>query len=97
MVILLAFDWRPQIEFLLVFASGGWAMLPDGWYFLRYLGSGQLMLVGLEFHRSVFANVFWFHRILDLMESGNRRMEMAAAVIMLGTSVAMFTVFNGWE
>lgn len=97
MVVLLAVDWRPQIEFLLVFASGGWAMLPDGWYFLGYLGSDWLAAVGLAFHRSVFANVFWFHRTLDGLESGNRRLEMASAVIMLGTSVAMFTVFNGWD
>ncbi|WP_380677883.1 hypothetical protein [Salinigranum sp. GCM10025319] len=97
MVVLLAVDWRPQVEFPLVFASGGWALLPDGWYFLRYLGNDWLVAAGLALHRSVFANVFWFHQLLDRLESGNRRVEMASAVIMLGTAVAMFTVFNGWE
>lgn len=97
MVLLLMLDFRPQIKFPLVFASGGWAMLPDGWYFLRYVPIDGLMLLGLRFHRSIFSNVFWFHQVLDRLETGDPRAEMGSAVVMLGTAVVMFTVLNRWD
>ncbi len=97
MCILVLVSWPTKIKFPLIFVSGGWAMLPDGWQLIAYVGPDSLTDIGYAFHRSVFANVFWFHQVLDQKESGEPTLEMTAAVVLLLLAVVMFTTLNTWE
>jgi hypothetical protein len=59
----------PSIPFqrTLVVAGGGWAMIPDGWRFLPATSAAYAH----EFHRTAWANLFWFHNVIDRADVGD--------------------------
>lgn len=74
----------------LMFLSGVWATIPDWWWFLtdRFFPAIQAPELGYairnRFHRSIVANVFWFHLLLDNLETGNKRLQLLVALSGLG-------------
>jgi hypothetical protein len=71
--------WRPA----LMVASGIWAMGPDLNKFLPGLD-------GL--HNGLWANVFWFHGLLDGWETAFPKAEAAVAVAFLAFATAFVTL-----
>lgn len=51
----------------LVVLGGIWAMIPDAWRFLPVTASEYAH----EFHATPWANVFWFHNVLDRADVGD--------------------------
>jgi len=83
-------------EFLLPFASGFWALVPDlGWLLLRVDGP-ETAAVWKAVFNSLLGYLFWFHPIMDAYES-NRILEMAGSASLLGLAVAAYYVGNDWE
>ena len=60
-----------------VLAGGGWAMVPD---FHQVSPFAREAL--LEFHRSAWADLFWFHRTLDTLDPTDS--NTVAAVLLAG-------------
>ena len=97
MCILLRRPWAAQVKFPLIFASGVWAMIPDGWRLVGHVGLDGVALLAYRFHGSVLANVFWLHQLLDRLETGEPILEMTTAVFLLCLCVGVFTMLNTWE
>lgn len=98
MLMILLLTERPfQHQFLLMFASGLWALIPDlGWLLLR-IGAPEAAALWKGVFNSVFGIVFWFHPILDAAEPENRVYEMGGAFTLLGAAVVTYYVFNDWD
>jgi hypothetical protein len=94
---LLLLDWHPRREFLVTFGSGFWALIPDGHWVFRGLGFDGIAGAWLAFHRSAFADLFWFHRLLDRSETGAPKAEMAVAVAVLLVAVGVYALLNDWN
>lgn len=90
-------DLHPRREFLMMFASGLWALIPDGHWVCRGLGLDSIADVWFAFHRSQFADLFWFHWTLDRGETGAPKAELAVALAMLCLSVGVYALFNDWN
>lgn len=97
LLVLLFVDWPPRREFLFVFASGLWAILPDGHWMLTAFGLDGAAAVWKSFHRTVWANLFWFHRLLDNSETGRTNLEAGASLLFLFAVVAIYYVANDWR
>lgn len=97
MFILLLTSLPSRVKFPLVFASGVWAMVPDGWHLAAFVAPDRAVILAYAFHRSILANVFWFHQLLDRFESGEPVLEMTAALGFLSVTVVVFTALNTWE
>jgi hypothetical protein len=96
--LLLSVDWHPRREFLAMFTGGGWAMVPDGHWILRGIGLDAVAAVWRSIHRSsVLMDVFWFHRLLDLNETGRPKAETAVALAVLFGAVGVYYVANDWN
>ena len=93
---LLLVDWHPRREFLATFASGVWALVPDGHWVFRGFGFETVADAWLVFHRSAFANLCWFHRFLDESETGNPKLETGVALAVLLVAVGVYAVVNDW-
>ena len=97
LVILLFVERRFRQQFLLMFASGLWALVPDlGWLLLR-LGRPGAAAVWKRVFSSAFGLAFWFHPILDAAEPDNRVYEMGGAFVLLGAAVVLYYLFNDWD
>ena len=96
LLILSVLDWPVRREFLLLFASGFWAMLPDGHWLLREVGADGPAAAWLAFHRSAYADVCWFHRAIDAIETGRPNLEAAVALGLLVVLVGVYYRFNDW-
>ncbi|WP_254538266.1 hypothetical protein [Halomarina litorea] len=83
-------------SFLATFASGFWALLPDGWWVAYELGLVSVSL-GHAVHGSVLANVFWFHQVLDANEGPEARLELAVALSLLVVAVVVYYTVNDWS
>lgn len=83
-------------EFLLTFASGFWAMLPDGHWLLREFGFDGLAEPWLALHGSALANLFWFHGLIDSLETGRPNLEGGVALAILVVLVVGYYRFNDW-
>lgn len=68
----------PSIRYsrTLVIGSGCWAMVPD---FHQIAPLRQSLFAGA--HSSIYANLFWFHRIFDIVDRGDSH---RFAAVMLG-------------
>jgi hypothetical protein len=94
---LLAVDWRPQSEFLATFASGVWAMVPDGHWMLHEAGFAAPASLWRAFHATSAANLFWFHHVLDQHETGRPKVEMGVAFAGLLLAVVVYYLGNDWD
>jgi hypothetical protein len=81
-----------------MFASAGWAMVPDGHWVLRGIGLDAAAAAWRSVHRSsVLMDLFWFHRLLDLNETGRPRVEVAVALAVLFGAVGVYYLANDWS
>lgn len=95
--LLLLTDFEYRRQFLLMFASGLWALVPDlGWLLLR-VGMADVATLWKELFNSPLGNLFWFHPILDAAEPENRVYEMVGGFVLLGFSVGAYYLLNDWE
>lgn len=84
-------------EFLLMFASGLWALVPDlGWLLLR-VGTPEAAALWKAVFNSFLGNLFWFHPVLDGMEPVNRVFEMTSGFVLLGLGITLYYFANDWE
>jgi hypothetical protein len=97
LLLLLFVDWAQPREFLLTFASGVWAMLPDGHWMLSEFGLGGPAAVWKSFHMTAFADLFWFHRFLDTHETGRGNLEAGLSLLLLFAVVGLYYAANDWE
>jgi hypothetical protein len=96
--LLLFVEWCPRRKFLAMFASGGWAMVPDGHWILRGVGFDTVAAAWRSIHdSSALVDVFWFHRLLDLNETGQPKLETAVALAVLSVVVVVYYVANDWD
>jgi len=79
-----------------MFASGFWGMVPDGHWMLHEFGVDGGAALWRNFHGSVFANVCWFHGLIDAMETGRDNLEAGIALAILLVLVAGYYRFNDW-
>lgn len=61
-------------ELLITMLSGFWALIPD---------TGKLIEPVTTLHESVLANIFWFHALIDTLETGHPHVEGAIAITLL--------------
>ncbi|WP_318567468.1 hypothetical protein [Salinigranum marinum] len=93
---LLLVDWHPRREFLAMFASGVWALVPDAHWMVRAVGFDGVADVWFAFHRSRLANLCWFHGALDRRETGLPRVEMGVSLAVLLVVVGVYAAVNDW-
>lgn len=96
LVVLLLVDWHPRWEFLAIFASGVWALVPDAHWMFRGLGFDSVADVWYAFHRSRLADLCWFHRYLDRSETGHPKIETGVALAVLLVAVGVYAAANDW-
>jgi hypothetical protein len=89
-------DLPVRREFLLLFLSGFWAMIPDGYWLLRELGIVGPETVWRALHRSAWANVFWFHNVIDGLETGRNNLEASVSLAVLLVLVFGYYRYNDW-
>lgn len=97
LLVLLFVDWEQPLEFLFLFASGIWAMLPDGHWMLSAFGFAGAAAVWKSFHQTAWANLFWFHHFLDASETGQNNLEAGASLLLLFVAVAVYYLANDWS
>jgi len=97
LLVLLAVDLPPREEFALAFASGAWALVPDGHWMLSEFGFPAPAATWKGLHATPLADAFWFHRTLDLGETGRPLLEQGAALGLLSLAVAAYYVGNDWS
>lgn len=61
-------------EMIITMFSGLWALIPD---------TGKLIEPATTLHESVLANIFWFHALIDTLETGHPHIEGAIAITLL--------------
>jgi len=94
----LTFVDRPvRQEFLLLFLSGFWALVPDGHWMLREFGLTGPANVWRSVHQTVYANVFWFDHLIDHSETGRNNIEAGVGLAVMLACVAGYYVFNDWS
>ena len=96
LLVLLFVDWPHRREFLFTFASGVWALVPDGHWMLTEFGIDGPAAVWKALHTTALANLFWFHRFLDTHETGRRNLEMGVSLLLLFVAVGLYYVANDW-
>ena len=96
LLILTFVDWRVSREFVLIFLSGFWGVIPDFHWILRRSGFQGIATTWKTFHQSDWANLFWFHQIMDSAETGQKDFEAAISLLVLGVSVIVYHRYNDW-
>jgi hypothetical protein len=97
LVVLIFVDWPPQQEFPLIFLSGVWAIVPDGHWLLWELGAIRPAMVWRAIHQTALADVFWFHHVIDSIETGQENLEIALSLWALLVAVFGYYHFNNWN
>jgi hypothetical protein len=97
LLVLLFVDWRQSREFLFTFASGVWAMVPDGHWMLSEFGIDAPAAAWKAVHGTPLVNVFWFHHFLDEHETGRNNLEAGVSLLLLFVAVGVYYVANSWE
>ncbi|QCC47197.1 hypothetical protein [Halobellus limi] len=85
----------PQ-EFLLMFCSGFWGLVPDGHWLFREFGITGVASTWRAVHQTVYVNVFWFHHFIDSIETGRNNLEAGIALGILLVAVAGYHRYNDW-
>lgn len=84
-------------EFLLMFASGCWALVPDlGWLLLR-TGMPEAAALWKSIFNSWLGYLFWFHPLLDGLEPVDRVVEMTSGFVFLAFSITLYYFANDWD
>lgn len=96
LLVLLFVDWEQSREFLATFASGVWAMVPDGHWMLSEFGVDGPAAVWKSFHGTAWANLFWFHHLLDSHETGRGNLEAGVSLFALVLAVGVYYAANNW-
>lgn len=95
--ILLFANLEYRREFLLMFASGLWALVPDlGWWFLR-VDMPVAAATWKTVFNSAFGYLFWLHPFIDANEFDSRVLEMTSGFVILGLAVTTYYFANDWE
>lgn len=94
--ILTVVDWPVRREFALIFLSGFWGLIPDGHWLVAEFGADGVAAAWRAFHRTPYANVFWFHHLIDSAETGRDTLEAGVALFALLVSVAGYYRYNDW-
>lgn len=89
-------DLPVRREFLLLFLSGFWGMLPDGHWLLVEFGITGPAATWKAVHGQPVANVFWFHHAIDGIDTGRPNLEAGIALALLLVLVAGYYRFNDW-
>jgi len=96
-LVVLTFVDRPaREEFLWLFFSGFWGMVPDGYWLLLEFGIEGPATAWRSFHGTPLANVFWFHHLIDSLETGRQNLEAGVALAVLLVFVLLYYWFNDW-
>ena len=96
-MLLLLVDLEERYDFLLMFASGLWALVPDiGWVLLRVDLVGAAVIWKTVFN-SILGNLFWFHPILDAAEPDSRVIELTGAFVLIVLAVGIYYLANDWN
>ena len=74
---------RSRFKLTVIIASGFWAMVPDA-----YLASPTYLGWLETIHQSALANVFWFHRALDIADPADSS-GFSARLVALWFGVAL--------
>lgn len=96
LLVLSVVDRPPREEFLAMFASGFWAMVPDFHWLLREVGINAGADVWRAVHGTWVANLFWFHHLIDSLETGEEILEAAFALVLLVVAVGVYYLANDW-
>lgn len=96
LALLTVLDRPVREEFLVTFASGFWGMAPDGHWLLHEAGLAGPARVWRAFHASPTANLFWFHGVIDGLETGRPNLEAGIALAVLVVVVVGYYRFNDW-
>lgn len=97
LLFLTVINLAPQQEFLLMIASGFWGTLPDGHWVLLEVGLVDAAATWKAFHRTTWANLFWFHHFLDQHETGRNTLEGGIALGILLLVAVGYWVLNDWS
>ena len=97
LLVLVFVDWTQSREFLFTFASGVWALLPDGHWMLSAFGIDGLAAAWRSVHMTPLVNAFWFHHFLDTHETGHDNLEAGASLLLLFVVVALYYLSNDWD
>lgn len=97
LIVLSALDRPARREFLYMFSSGFWAMFPDGHWLLWELGFDTVAAPWQKLHQSAYADLFWFHRTIDSLETGRSILEIGIALVILLVLVLGFYRYNDWS
>lgn len=89
-------DYSVRREFLLLVLSGFWALVPDGHWLLREFGIGGPAAVWHSFHQTPYANLFWFHHLIDSLETGRENLEAGVALGVLLVLTLVYYRYNDW-
>lgn len=96
-LLVLVFVDRPvEEEFLATFLSGFWGLVPDGHWLLREFGIDGPAAAWRAFHQTPYANVFWFHHLVDSLETGRENLEAGVALGILLVLVFAYYRYNDW-
>ena len=96
LLILTRINLAASQEFLLMFCSGFWGLLPDGHWLFRESGFLGIATSWRAVHQTVYVNVFWFHHFIDSIETGRKNVEAGVALGILLVAVAGYYRYNEW-
>lgn len=97
LAILTIVDRPVQQEFVVFFLSGFWAMIPDGHWLLREAGFNDVASAWRAVHGTPTANIFWFHQLIDSIETGRDNLEAGLSLGILFILVLTYYHFNDWS
>lgn len=97
LLVLTVVDLPPRREFLLMIASGFWAAVPDGHWLVLEVGLVDVAAAWKAFHRTAWANLFWFHGIIDGLETGRNNLEAGIALAILLVVAVGYALLNDWS
>ena len=91
-------DLPSNQKFLLIFASGFWALIPDGhWIFKEFDIMLDVQSSWRAVHQTDYVNIFWFHHFIDRIETGRNKLETGVMFCALFVMVLYYYRFNNWE
>jgi hypothetical protein len=90
-------DYAVRREFLRLVLSGFWALVPDGHWMLRGFEVDGPATAWHSFLQTTYANLFWFHRLIDSLETGRGNLEAGIALGVLLVLTLVDYRNNDWS